>query len=548
MKTDVYAASSISRTSIGSILDHPDGTALVVGFVSPHCDFPGVAETVRALIPDGTVFLLVSSAGELSCKFGTSPYSATEPEWDRIVLTSFSRRIFSDVALYAVPLPSKDIRDGHLNMTKDDRIREISGSLDNISPPFPCDFHNTFVLTFVDGLSNCEHYLLEAIYNSGRFPLVFIGGSAGGKLDFQRTYLFDGSRVLENHALLCFVKLAAGKRYSIFKTQNFRRTDTSFMVANTIRDLRLVQSVVSPTNYKTMTFVEALASTLKCEMSEVKSRLHGMTFGVEVGGELYIRDVKSFNLSDGSASFYCDVDFGDRLYLLEPTDFISTTRNDFALFLKGKPRPIGALFFDCLSRRLKNLDDLARVDVFDGVQLAGFSTFGELFGLNINLTLTAIFFFPDEGPFVDDIIDRFPVHYASFSGYFDRQAATRMKMLVEMHREQEGIRSQLRREHQFSEAMISSLPGIFFLLNDSGALVLSNQNMESVTGLTPDDLMVKHVEDLCVPEDRVHLKKSISNAVSNGKSASEVRLVDHKGKVFPTTLRHTPLNSKVSVT
>jgi hypothetical protein len=40
-------------------------------------------------------------------------------------------------------------------------------------------------------------------------------------------------------------------------------------------------------------------------------------------------------------------------------------------------------------------------------QLAGFSTFGEILGLNLNQTLTAVFFFrvPEGTPFRDDYVD-----------------------------------------------------------------------------------------------------------------------------------------------
>ncbi|MBP0574955.1 hypothetical protein J8J27_30020, partial [Mycobacterium tuberculosis] len=82
------------------------------------------------------------------------------------------------------------------------------------------DAHDTFALTFVDGLSMSESYLMEAAYTEGRFPCLFVGGSAGGKLDFKRTALFDGTRVLENHAVIAFVKMAPGMRYAAMKSQN----------------------------------------------------------------------------------------------------------------------------------------------------------------------------------------------------------------------------------------------------------------------------------------------------------------------------------------
>jgi methyl-accepting chemotaxis protein len=58
--------------------------------------------------------------------------------------------------------------------------------------------------------------------------------------------------------------------------------------------------------------------------------------------------------------------------------------------------------------------------VFDGMPAAGFSTFGELLGININETLCALVFFhvPPGAPFRDDFVDKLPAHYACFASYF----------------------------------------------------------------------------------------------------------------------------------
>jgi methyl-accepting chemotaxis protein len=57
-----------------------------------------------------------------------------------------------------------------------------------------------------------------------------------------------------------------------------------------------------------------------------------------------------------------------------------------------------------------------------GVPAAGFTTFGELLGINVNQTLTAVIFFREvEGqPLRDPFVDRFPIHYARFANYFTR--------------------------------------------------------------------------------------------------------------------------------
>jgi len=62
--------------------------------------------------------------------------------------------------------------------------------------------------------------------------------------------------------------------------------------------------------------------------------------------------------------------------------------------------------------------------------VAGFSTFGELLGVNINQTLTAIFFYKVDGDsFEDDYVDSFVQKYAGFKSYFLLRKINRQNMI-----------------------------------------------------------------------------------------------------------------------
>lgn len=533
VRTAILDSCSLSPSDLSSVLGHPAGTRLLMGYVSPHCDFPAVAAQLRALSPADTAIILVSSAGELCGGAAGSPYCTAEAPWNRIVLQSFSCELLAEVAVFAIPLPSEDIRAGRQRLSCEDRLHRLAESLEHVIPPVGSSYRDTFVLTFVDGLSHCENYLMEAIYRSGRFPFLFVGGSAGGKLDFLHTYLFDGRQVLEDHAILCFTKLAPGMRYAPFKTQNFRSTGTSFVVTDASPDLRIVRSVFDPATMEEVSFVAALASTLRCASKELEARLTRMTFGVEVNGEMFVRSVASFNPVDGSAAFFCDVDLGDRLYLLEASDFLGTLTADFQRFLAGKPAPIGAIFNDCILRRLNNPNQLAQVETFHGFPLAGFSTFGEMFGININQTLTSIFLFGPDGGFADDVIDRFPIHYSAFRSFFDTRKANRLGTLNGVHREQERVERALRREHELSQAAIDSMPGIFCLQNAAGQLVLWNRNLEAVTGFSESELKGQVFIDLLAEKHRMGGKAQFDRALSDGQADAEVNLLTRDGDAVP---------------
>ncbi len=196
--------------------------ALVVAFVSPHVDFAAVANKLKHLAAPAPI-IAASTAGEL-CSNGTDKlYCEANGAWRTVVLQAFSPDLFDRVEVFSVPLHSEDLHAGRPTLDRDARIHKIARSLDAAVPSFPLDARRAFALTFIDGLSNSESYFMEAVYENGRFPCLFVGGSAGGKLDFKNTYLFDGTRVLENHAVVTFVRMAPGQRYGVMKSHNFKR-------------------------------------------------------------------------------------------------------------------------------------------------------------------------------------------------------------------------------------------------------------------------------------------------------------------------------------
>lgn len=343
----------------------------------------------------------------------------------------FSQDLFSDVSAQIVPLFCQDIRSGQILLKHDERISRIKSSLSSLNIPFGIDAHDTLSITFIDGLSASESFLMEAVYASGKFPCLMVGGSAGGKLDFKATYLFANGQVLENHAVMVFCKLQPSMRYGILKSQNFKSTGKSFVVVEAEAEKRTVSTVLDPNTGEMVSIVAGMARVLGCAASEVQSRLSGFTFGIELEGENFVRSVASINIDAGTASFYCDINAGDKLYLLQATDFIEQTVRDVKTFLLDKPEPVAVIMNDCILRRLGNATSLGKMPKLWSAPTAGFSTFGELLGININQTLTAVAFFKvNEGEhFFDEYADLFPIYYARFANYFTLCQTNQLKTL-----------------------------------------------------------------------------------------------------------------------
>lgn len=279
--------------------------ALAIAFVSAHLDFAAVCSALAATAAP-VPLLAVSTAGEL-CSAGGGLYRAADARGAGVVVQVFSPALFAAVGVCAVALPNDDIRRGAPTLGRDERVQRLSAELARLTLPFAINARDTLALTFVDGPSACENYLMEAVYRSGRFPCLFVGGSAGGKLDFRNTWLYDGRRVLENHALLAFVKLAPGMRYAALKSQNFRDTGRSWVVIDADPDRRQVAAVFDRESGTVVPFAQALAQSFNVPVAKLGDKLAGHTFGIELDGELFVRSVAAIDAGSGALSFFCDV-------------------------------------------------------------------------------------------------------------------------------------------------------------------------------------------------------------------------------------------------
>ena len=157
---------------------------------------------------------------------------------------------------------------------------------------------------------------MEAIYDVAKFPCFLVGGSAGGKLDFQNTYIYDGSKTVRHHAVVTFIKLAPKYRFGVFKSQNYRKTQTSFTVLGANPISRTLSAFLDVKTNKHVNAVDALAEHFRCSPNDLNAKLANYTFGIEIDDEIYIRSIASIDVATKTLHFYCDIDAGEDLLLL----------------------------------------------------------------------------------------------------------------------------------------------------------------------------------------------------------------------------------------
>ena len=166
--------------------------SLVCAYVSPHLDIARIAKLLTDRFADAPI-MISTTAGEL-CARPSGLYCPADGQWDNVVVQCFGPSLVRRAQIAAVPLGSEDLRRGQVQVSLQERIDRISRSLKNLSVQMEIDHRNTLAYVLLDGLSASESFFMEALYSSGRFPCLFVGGSSAGKLDFAHSWLHDGQR------------------------------------------------------------------------------------------------------------------------------------------------------------------------------------------------------------------------------------------------------------------------------------------------------------------------------------------------------------------
>ena len=431
MKSAYLSRSELTAERLRELYDVPGGPAVVLGFVSADLSMDDVARAVQSVSPPDVKFLLMTTCGELTRTAGAhSYYMEAKDGRAKVLLQVFSKRMIAQTYMMTLPLHNEDMKRGEVTLTPAERVAKITADVRAERIPFPVRFDDTFAFVYVDGVSACESFVLRALYDAESLPCPYIGGSAGGALDFSHTYIYNGSQVLENHAVVLVVKLADDYRYSVFKTQAAEETGEKWTVIGSDATFRTVDTVANAQG-RPVPLTDVLMDYLHVsDIAALTDALADYTFATHIGNQFYIRSLQRIDEAAKRMHFFCDITAGEELFLMRRAHFIETLKSDYAGFAKGKPAPIGVVMNDCILRRLTFAGELAGADLFDGISVAGYSALGEIAGMHINETLTAIFFYQiSGGSFYDGYMDRFPSVYALCQKAFLEHDIARLQII-----------------------------------------------------------------------------------------------------------------------
>jgi two-component system, cell cycle sensor histidine kinase and response regulator CckA len=99
--------------------------------------------------------------------------------------------------------------------------------------------------------------------------------------------------------------------------------------------------------------------------------------------------------------------------------------------------------------------------------------------------------------------------------------------------ERKVAEEKLRREKVFSDAIIDSLPGAFYLFNQAGRFLRWNKALEQLTGYAAEEVAGLQPLDVIGPADRDRVAAAIETAFSEGEATVEAHFLTKDGHTIP---------------
>jgi len=96
-----------------------------------------------------------------------------------------------------------------------------------------------------------------------------------------------------------------------------------------------------------------------------------------------------------------------------------------------------------------------------------------------------------------------------------------------------NMERQIRVERQFSESLINSLPGVMYVIDQSGHLKRWNKNFEKVTGVSSNHIKTMNPLDFIAPEDKGLVRETFEKVFHEGSANVEAGFLTVSGQVIP---------------
>ncbi|SMO44560.1 Uncharacterized conserved protein, contains FIST_N domain [Saccharicrinis carchari] len=236
-------------------------------------------------------------------------------------------------------------------------------------------------LLLIDGLSGMEEKINERIGDLTN--ITFVGGSAGDNMAFKKTYVYANGEYYSNAAVIALLK--CNTAFSVLKTQSFKSLNKKALITKS--EARRVMEI----NGKPASTEYARLMGTNDELVENQFFTHPL--GISVVGDYFVRSPQRVDGND--VLFYCGINEGVELELLESQDIIESTKQDLAEKVQELGSVSALINFNCMFRTLE-LQDKNQTNaygkLFADIPTVGLSTYGESYIGHMNQTATILLF------------------------------------------------------------------------------------------------------------------------------------------------------------
>jgi len=121
----------------------------------------------------------------------------------------------------------------------------------------------------------------------------------------------------------------------------------------------------------------------------------------------------------------------------------------------------------------------------------------------------------------------------SFAKRIDYEGEPTIQAIVQDITDRRLAEEALIREKDFSETVINSLPGVFYLFDEDGTMIRWNTNFEEVSGYTGEEIARMKPTDSFLGADREKISEGIRMGFLQGSTDAEADFVTKDGKRVP---------------
>jgi len=90
-----------------------------------------------------------------------------------------------------------------------------------------------------------------------------------------------------------------------------------------------------------------------------------------------------------------------------------------------------------------------------------------------------------------------------------------------------------RREKNFSDTLIDSMPGVFYVFDEQGRFVRWNKRLEHTTGYTAKEISHMTPTDFFVGEEKDHISRKVQEVLAEGETDTEAGFATKDGRIIP---------------